>query len=165
MSVNQNYSEQTVLKALHWLDQQPDNWSEHIKDSNVAVKMYLKSQEKNKEKESSFTKEVTQLLKTEAEENPSFKQKDFEEEDVGAFLTNKHKTSPPANEPLSHSFFKKETETSALEKKEVLSNFLDEKSLQTLKQTKNQLNIQNEEEALRLLIQLGQNCLKKLFSN
>ena len=42
--------------------------------------------------------------------------------------------------------------------------FLDETSLQTLEKTKQDLNIEKEEEALRLLIQLGRNSLQKLFS-
>lgn len=165
MSLNQNYSEQTVLKALHWLNRQPDNWSEHVKDSNVAVKMYLKSQKKNGKKESSFAKEVAQVLKTEVEESPPFRQEELKEEELGAFLMNKPQTSSPANGSLHNSLFEEDIKTSVSEGKKTLIDFLDERSLQTLKQTKSQLNIRSEEEALRLLVQLGRNCLEKLFSN
>lgn len=163
MSLNQRYSEQTVLKALNWLDKQPDNWSEHIKDSNIAVKMYLKSQGKNKERKLAFTKEIKQFLKTEDEEASPFREKILEEkEPLGAFLT-KQTASPPANWPSNISFPTQEKEPPILKEEKSLVELLDEKSRQALKTTKSQLNLEQEEEALKLLIQLGRNCLEKLF--
>ena len=65
MSLNRKYSQQTVIKALHWLDKQPDNWINHITDSNIAVKMYLKSQQSNIKNPSAFEKELKTLLQPE----------------------------------------------------------------------------------------------------
>ena len=171
MSLNQSGSEQTILKALHWLDKQPDNWAEHIKDTNIAVKMYLKSQKPNPS--NSFTKEIKTFLKTKDKESASFQQQSpTEEELIDAFLTNKEmplacssvsqnqKPSPPAK--LSEFVSKEKEET--LFPKEKMPFFLDKISLQTLEKTKQDLNIEKEEEALRLLIQLGRNSLQKLFS-
>ena len=98
MSLYSNNPEPTVLKALHWLNKQPDNWAEHIKDTNVAVKMYLKSQNKCNKQKSSFSKEITQLLT----KDENFKN----EEPIGAFLINKlpvgkeeQNPSPPLTNP------------------------------------------------------------------
>ena len=167
MSIHSNHPEPTVLKALHWLNKQPDNWAEHIKDTNIAVKMYLKSQNKcdkqsNKQK-STFSKEITQLLTKDEE----FKN----EEPLGAFLTNKlpaeykeeQTPSPPADQPFSSPLSEDKANHLFLEKKEARSFFLDEKSLNSLEKTKKELNMKNEQETLRLLIQLGRKSIEKLY--
>ena len=176
----QAYSKQIILKALKWLDSQPGNWAELIKDQNIAVKMYLKSQRKNKEEESSFKKELSPFLKTETKESSPFKEQSPEQE-LGAFLKNKPETPSPLKEELfrgrealkNKAFLENRPvlesqnvldKTQALESQKQEAVFLDEKSLQALEKTKQQLNLQKEEEALRLLIQLGRNSLEKLFS-
>ena len=153
MSLNHRYSEPTVLKALHWLNQQPHNWAEHIKDSNIAVKMYLKSQnKKNQEEEPPFKKEIQQFLK---EDKNSEK-----EEPAGAVLIKK--SSPPANWPSDSSDFK-ERQPVLLEEKHP-AFFLDEKSWDALEKVKKELNIEQDQEALRVLIQLGQRSLNQWLS-
>ena len=156
MPFYQNHSETTVKKALHWLNEQDNDWSKHIKDSNIAVKMYLKSQKK--ERESSSQKEI---------------QNSFLKE-TGAVLKNfSAQKSPPANFSPAENFDSlKNLRKSKLDKEdsnlseqtkpseEVLH--LDEKSRQALKQTKKELNLESEKEVLRLLIQLGRKSLNKL---
>lgn len=166
MSFDHSYSDPTVVKALHWLNQQPDNWAEHIKDSNIAVKMYLKSQKQNKAKESSFKKEIKQFLKkdTKTEE---------EQEPTGAFLRKNHKplfdphwTENPKISPSADSKSSSiEKEEPLLKRKEQKLFSLDEKSLEALKKTIKELNIHSEQEALRMLIQLGRKNLEKLISS
>ena len=169
MPFNHHYPEPTVLKALHWLDKQPNNWTEYIKDTNIAVKLYLKSQYKDNKAESNFTKEIKQFLKTKDKNSKS-------KEPVGAFLTNKQPPSalksdfkkkqsplPPADRYFNNLLPTKEKDSSFLEAKAQRAFFLDEKSWESLEKTKKKLNVQNEEEVLRLLIQLGRNSLEKLF--
>ena len=90
MSPNFNYSRPTVLKALHWLNEQPHRWAHHIKDSNIAVRMYLKSQKQNRE--SNFKKEIQKFIKD---------SKLKSEDPPGAILRKNLKlldqTSPPAD--------------------------------------------------------------------
>ena len=190
----QTYSKQIVLKALKWLDNQPGNWAELIKDQNIAVKMYLKSQRKNRSEESSFKKELRPFLKTETKESLSFKEQNWDkEQELGAFLKNRPETPSPQEENFHPPSTKDSKELFLSKSREVLKNkdlsenrpllesqngldrvqplesqkqeavFLDEKSRQALEKTKQQLNLQKGEEALRLLIQLGRNSLKKLF--
>ena len=145
MPFHKNYSENTLKKALHWLDKQEEDWPQYIKDSNIAVQMYLKSQTKEeKENPSPFQKELQSFLGS----------------DTGAVSTDFNKspsakatTAPFQKNPLSF-----------LETKSSKNNtfILDEKSLQALEQTKKELNIENDEEALRLLIQLGKKSLNRL---
>ena len=54
----------TIQKALYWLNKQDQNWSHHIKDSNIAVKMYLKSQKKESEACSEFQKKLENYCET-----------------------------------------------------------------------------------------------------
>ena len=170
MPFHHRYPEPTVLKALHWLDQQPNNWTEHIKDTNIAVKMYLKSQHRNNKKKSTFTKEIKQFLKTEDKNSKN-------KESVGAFLTKKQpsafhsdfekkqKPLPPADGHFSSLLSTEDKNRTFLEAKAQRAFFLDEKSWESLEKTKKKLNVQNEEEVLRLLIQLGRNSLEKLFAS
>ena len=134
MSFHQNYSESDFKKAMHWLNKQDHNWPQHIKDKNIAVQMYLKSQKKE---ESSFNKELEPFLSQE----------------TGAVSTD-FKQSPSAPAPVqknSQTCYKKPTTFT-----------LDKKSLQALDQIKKEFNIQSDEEALRLIIQLGLKSLNRL---
>ena len=144
MSFQKNYSENTLKKALHWLDEQDHGWSQHIKDSNVAVQMYLKSHKKEEPEENPFQKEM----------------KSFLSEDIGAVSTD-FKQSPPAKDfnKLSLKSAEPFLETNSFKNN---SFSLDEKSLQSLELVKKELNIKSNEEALRLLIQLGQKSLNRL---
>ncbi|MDE0091786.1 MAG: hypothetical protein OXN83_00700 [Oligoflexia bacterium] len=137
MSFHPNYSENTLKKALHWLDKQDHNWPQHIKDNRIAVQMYLKSHKKEEEKESFFQKELQGFLNQE----------------TGAVSTD-FKKSPSAKQSTAPCQETKSFKSSSFS--------LDEKSLQAIEKTKKELNIQNEEEALRLLIQLGQKSLNRL---
>ncbi len=188
----QAYSQQTVLEAIHWLKGQPDNWAEYIKDSNIAVKMYLKSCKKDEKKESFFKKESNQFLSQKTEDAGPFKEHNLkEEQELGACLTDtnhrplqtkspsfgeeqtclfdKDEPSPSANLNSSCSLNQKESSSMEIkdqnifEEENKLFNCLDKKSLQVLQKAKEQLNIQREEETLRLLIQLGYKALKKLL--
>ena len=142
MPFYKSYSENTLKKALHWLDQQDQGWPQHIKDRNIAVQMYLKSQ-KQEEEESSFPKEL----------------QDFLGPNMGAVSTDFNKRPPAkATAPCPEnkkSFFEKEAGLN----KPLL---LDEKSRQALEMAKKELNIQSDEEALRLMIQLGRKSLNRL---
>ena len=174
MSLNQNLQEKNLFKALHWLNNQPNHWAQHITDSKVALKMYLKSQNKKQKPSNNFSKEINKVLKAKKEEKAPFQTQSLtQKEDIGAFLTKR-------KEPLVSSLSKKqsqslpaktkpvkekEEELVLLEKKEVQPFYLDEISLQTVKQIKKNLNMEQEEEVLRLLIQLGQHSLQKLISN
>ena len=142
MPFPKSYSETTLKKALYWLDQQDHGWPQYIKDSRIAVQMYLKSQKK--EEESLFQKEL----------------KEFLDPNMGAVSTDFNK-SPSAQAVSAPS---QKNTTSVLEisglKNSVFT--LDEKSLLALAQTKKELNIKSDKEALRLLIQLGQKSLSRL---
>ena len=142
MSFYQKQSKNTLKKALHWLDEQDNNWIEHIKDSRVAVQMYLKSQKKEEEG-TGFQKELKAFLK-----EPGAVSMDFQK-------------SPPAK---TAPYMENSSKFSSLKLEKPLKNSftLDEKSWQALKQAKIELNLQSNEEALRLLIQLGQKSLKRL---
>ena len=172
MSVHLSYSEQTVLKALQWLDKQPHNWANHITDTNIAVKMYLKSQKKQ-EWHSPFAKEIKKIIGAEKTENLN-----PQEEPTGAFLIKQplpslnvlqqsvlqKQTSSPANFHSNKASCNKEEEDFFPEERKKQSFVLDEKSLQALEEVKKEFNIEKEEEALRFLIQFAQKSLKKFFS-
>ena len=142
MPLHKSYSENTLQKALHWLNKQDHNWPQHIKDSNIAVQMYLKSQKTEEEKELSFQKELKEFLS----QDPGAVSTDFNKSPSA-----KTKTAP--SQKTARPFLSEKTFT------------LDEKSLQALEQTKKELNIQSKEEALRLLIQLGQKSLNRLYTD
>lgn len=176
MPVYQNYSTQTVLEAFQWLNKQPGNWMKHIKDKNTMVKMYLKSHKRENTGESTFKKELNQFLETEQEKNP---ENHTNEQEWGAYLVKQQKTSssepshpvcvetpPPSTLISKEDISPKNTSTPnrTLPSENTLVDFLDEKSLQSLKTAQAQLNIQNEEETLRVLIQLGCQSLEKHFS-
>ena len=240
MSINHNSSKPVVLKALHWLNKQPDNWGEHIKDTNIAVKMYLKNQNKPKESPSPFAREIKQFVKEEKRPEPAgaflidrtsaafFAKKpdddskknkhspwspakelvpsppyentksihDFSgSEREGIFLEKKPKecfkekqtASPPAKKACAspsksdrdklfledsdlntkRDFIEKQSsvlESDPRLKENKLPAFvLDEISLKSLKKTKKELNIEADQEALRLLIQLGRKSIEKLY--
>lgn len=158
MSLNHQNPEPVILKeALHWLNQQPDNWAEYIKDSNIAVKMYLKSQ--NRRNKSSFQKEIQQFVTKEEQKNLK--------EPAGAVLAKKPPpplapVKSPPSPPLDW-LSSRPAPLKELEKK-TEPIFLDQKSLEALENTKRELNIKDEEEALRLLIQIGRKSLNKLIA-
>lgn len=167
MSLNSQQSRQTLQKALHWLEKQPGNWSELIKDSDVAVKMYLKSQNKSSiNSKENWVKEVSPFLKPEPDKLDSIETQSFRKKEVFSLtkkdspsnnsdISRKGQNSPPAD--WADLLPQKKTST---QKK---AFFLDQVSLSALEKTKKELNLEKEEEALRLLIQLGQQSLKKLF--
>lgn len=142
MPFQKSYSEKTLKKALHWLGQQDHGWPQHIKDSNVAVQMYLKSN-KDKKKENSFQKELQEFLN----------------EDIGAVSTD-FSSQPPAKNFIETA---PKSKPPFLEQSPIKNNSfcLDEKSRQSLELVKKELNIQSDQEALRLLIQLGQKSLSR----
>ena len=143
MTFQKQYSKSTLKKALCWLDKQDHGWSQHVKDSQVAVQMYLKSNKKEEEEENSFQEEL----------------KSFLNEDLGAVSTDFNR-SPPAKKrtqpPQQTQAF---LEASSLKDN---SFCLDKKSLESLELVRKELNIQSREEALRLIIQLGERNLKGL---
>lgn len=113
----------------------------------------------------SFKKEISQFL------NTNDKASHFSEEAPGAILLKQKSpplnekpaqkevfTSPPANEINTSS--KELGSALFLEKKR--SFRLDEKSQKALEKTQQELNIENEQEALRVLIQLGRKSLERL---
>ena len=209
MSLNHKHSQQTVVKALHWLDKQPDNWINHITDSNIAVKMYLKSQKNSRENPSAFEKELKTLLKPEkislCQKSNGGQQNNFDKENLqkntdktfGARLTKQasplsallQKPSPPSQHPeeqlsrqktnpppaKEEQVFSQKTNPSPAKEEQPLSQktnpwpenkrgffCLDTASQQAVEQTKKELNMERQEEALRALIQLGRRLLKKL---
>ena len=169
MPFYQNYPQNTVFKALEWLKQQPGGWSQHIKDSNIAVKMYLKSKKHTLATESDFKKELKELEQGSTQKTKeAFKTKEFTE--AGAVLINQQpaKQKLELKKELAHNPHKKPCPVGGISEKssklallkqslcEKQAFYLDQKSLKSLKQVKDILNIQQDEEALRLLIQLGQ---------
>jgi len=170
----------TVQKALHWLYKQDENWSKHIKDSNTAVKMYLKSHKKvtppsqfqkklsavceadfavqiknNTVKESSktfqkFSKNFNNSLSAGTPESPP--QKD---------LSQKYLRNPgvPADKLP---FFSKKEAPCQEDQQEGQDVRLDPRSLQTIEDIKKEWNLKSLEESLRLLIQAGKKSLNRL---
>lgn len=59
-SYQQQYSRQTIQKALAWLKNQQQELAEHITDINLVVKLYLKNKERIPTC-NSFTKELIAL--------------------------------------------------------------------------------------------------------
>ena len=165
MSLSSHYSKSTMLKALRWLNEQPHHWASHIKDSNIAVHMYLKSQKQNKESE--FKKEIQQFIKA-----PKIKN----EEPPGAVLRKAlkpyNRASPPASGPDSKQeaplFFpadqkRKESDPLVCSNQSSAEIFLDKRSLEALEAVKRELNMQSRQEALKLLIQMGWKSLQRCF--
>lgn len=168
MPFNEPAVKPIVLKqALHWLNQQPDNWAKYIKDSDVAVKMYRKSQNHN-HKACSFKKEIQKVLNAKPEEEDPLKQHSLKDL-TGAVLIKKSSphfktyievqkpTSPPAINSTSCLSEKEEVKTRSP------AFVLDKKSLETVMNTKKDLNIQDDQEVLRLLIQIGRKNLDQLW--
>lgn len=175
----------TVQKALHWLYRQDENWPKHIKDSNTAVKMYLKSQKTEKPssqfqkklsavceadfavqiknntvKESSKTfqklsKNFNNTLSAGTPESPP--QKDLAQKDP----TQKDLRSPgvPADKLP---FFSEKEDPCQEGQQEGQDVRLDPRSLQTIEDIKKEWNLKNFEESLRLLIQAGKKSLNRL---
>ncbi|MCY4320851.1 MAG: hypothetical protein OXC37_00380 [Bdellovibrionaceae bacterium] len=139
-----SYSKNTLKEAFNWLDKQEHNWSKYIKDSNIAIQMYMKSQKEKEKKKTNFQKELQGFLK----------------ENIGAISTD-FNNQPPANKLRAP--FEKNI-PSFLENKDLQNKAftLDEKSLQALEKTKKELNISCNKEALKILIQLGQKSLNRL---
>ena len=54
----QKYNRQTIQKAIGWLKEQPQDLTGHITDVNLAVRLYLNSQKKEKKNNSSFAEEL-----------------------------------------------------------------------------------------------------------
>lgn len=173
------YSHQTLFKALHWLKQQPEGISSHIKDSRIAVKMYLKSQDQH-QTDSQWSKSLSKYLKI-----SNSQQKDKLASLESTFKNNKlkkTKTNKLAIEQLNLST--KDLNNTCLDKQASLfpsdleqllpkrktchlkKQFeLDKISLQSLRQIQQEFNIKSEEEALRFLIQFAKKSLQKLFSD
>lgn len=130
----QAYTQQTVKKAMSWLEQQPSGLSQSIKDVNTAVELYLRNQ-KDTEAETStkFTKELKKFCDQES-------------------LPDSEALPPAHSAPFSFA----ETESSFEES-------LDIKSQNLLKQTAEELNLSSPQEALRLLIQLGYKSLQNFL--
>lgn len=150
MSLDMKAEKPLVLKALHWLEKQPHNWSSHIKDSNVAVRMYLKSQKK-KEGEMAFQKELQDFVKG----------REKKEEATGAQIIKKDFSPKKADRGKEEPALKDRSSLSFKTPWDL--NALDERSLEALDLVKDQLNLQNKEEALRALIQLGLKHFQKNF--
>ena len=55
---SQKYNKQTIQKAIGWLREQPQDLTGHITDVNLAVRLYLNSQKKEKKNKSSFAEEL-----------------------------------------------------------------------------------------------------------
>ena len=154
------HNRQTVQKALGWLRQQPQDLTGHITDVNLAVKLYLNSQKKEENNNSSFTEELQRL--SGITQNKKEKQGITEiiEAHSAAFI---HQRSfSDSEEFLPEDPFPLENKEKK-NKEERLSFLLDEKSKEALKKAQNQLNIPMEE-TLKALIQLGCYALQTLFT-
>ena len=148
-----------LSKALHWLDKQPDNWDKYIKDSHVAIQMYLKAQAPKKKE--CFKKEIQKFLKP-AIDKTSPSHNEIIKEEEATFLIKKENPSSAlekedSSPPATDSFFPKKKDPFCPEK----FFFLDKKSIESLKETKKHLNIEKEDEALRVLIQIGKSTLQR----
>ena len=180
----------TIQKALYWLNKQDHNWPQHIEDSNTAVKMYLKSQ-KGQTEPSEFQKKLEKFCSKEKEGAFLIADSSFDKKQELKSQTSFLKASPPQNlHQKKTAAIKKERSWTACESKsfaglqaapphlkpaplkEVLFSessglgpqtfVLDERSLQSLEETKKEWNLQSSQDALRLLIQAGEKSLNRL---
>ena len=143
----QAYTKETVKKALAWLSEQQPDWAHHIKDIDIAVRLYLKSKTQNslKIKQNIFTEELKKICMDSCE---------FPKEESISETQNEEKvkeSSPPAIDETNS--------TRYLDP----SSFLDSRSQSFIEKTKDQLNLTQDDEVLRLLIRMGYNSIKSLL--
>ena len=76
----QKYNRQTIQKAIGWLKKQPQDLTGHITDVNLAVRLYLNSQKKEKKNNSSFAEELRKLsgIKKDSQKNWNIISETFE---------------------------------------------------------------------------------------
>ena len=145
----QAYTKETVKEALAWLNEQQSDWSLYIKDMDIAVRLYLKSRSQNKlkTKQNIFTEELKKICVDSCEfpkEAISLNEKNPEGE-------GEEKSSPPATEDITSSYFSPEEFS------------LDSRSQNLIEKAKDKLNLTQDDEVLRLLIQVGYQALHSLL--
>ena len=179
------YSKALLKDVLRWLNLQPHQFATHIKDMDVAVKMYLKAHKHSKkpeEKKSQREEELKQLLAQGANGQKQSK-KDGNQNAPAVVLTNKQysfdfslpassgqqeaedasKKMAKATAPVSSATAFSSSSPSLDAKQSLFA--LDERSLQTLRKTKEDFNLEKDADALRLLIQMGRKQMDKSFSS
>lgn len=182
----QAYTKETLQKAYSWLLRQSPEIKEMARDQEILVSLYLKAQRNGEEALDrpsihNFRSELKNLADMMTDLNSSdstsqdFSSKQTLNSHARAPLTasksidstSTTSSSPSGSTSLtSHNFTEgaNETKSSAKLKTKVpqdsILDFLDEKSMQYLKQTRERFNLSNESEALRLLISAGMEKLK-----
>lgn len=142
----QAYTKETVNQALAWLNEQQPEWSLYIKDIDIAVRLYLKSRSKDalQSKKNIFTEELKKICMDSCE-FPEEKANSLEEVNTKNLLEN---TLPPA----------KATPQTLISKES-----LDLKSQDFIQKAKDQLNLTQDDEVLRLLIRIGYHSLESFL--
>ena len=154
------HNRQTIQKALGWLRQQPQDLTSHITDVNLAVKLYLNSQKKEENNNSSFTEELQRL--SGITQNKKEKQGITEIIEAHSAAFTHQKSFSDSEEFLPEDTLPLENKEKE-NKEERLSFLLDKKSKEALEKAQNQLNIPMEE-TLKALIQLGCHSLQTLLN-
>lgn len=177
----QAYTKETLQKAYSWLLRQSPEIKEMARDQEILVSLYLKAQRNGEEALDrpsihNFRSELKNLadmmtdLNSTDLSNQDFLSKPIATSHAGTAST--QASHQPSSSSLGSVSFPSVTSgegshdnKSSAKMKTKLSHdsvldFLDEKSMQYLKQTKERFNLSHESEALRLLIAAGMEKLK-----
>lgn len=180
MAVTQNlapeaYTRDTLVKAIEWVSSQPPQVRERAKSADLIVSLYLAARRKAAATmESPQTESFKADLKSLAEE--------FRAADEPALAP----PSPPPPQPMpatrspSHTTFEPQAQAAPPQSvparfpsavrapaQRAVQNFqwaVDDRSLEIAREVQDRFNLSQESEALRLLIQLGSERMRQLFS-
>lgn len=173
----QAYTKETLTKAFHWLQSQPEQVRENVKTPDALVALFMKAHRGNKiwevdapQSSRSFKDELRSL----AQEVKHFEDRSVSPEtgfssstySFTAAASGSPNGSPsPANQTSSLNMSSPLSgETSfTLQAPAHLVGSLDERSRQYLKLVKDRLNLGSEHEALRVLITLGFEKLRSVL--
>ena len=144
----QAYTKETVKEAFAWLNERQSDWSLYVKDIDTAVRFYLKSRSQNKLK----TKQsITEELKKLCVDSCEFPKETIPLDTKSPEQERERKSSPPATEDITSSYFSSEEFS------------LDSRSQNLIEKAKEKLNLTQDDEVLRLLIQIGYQSLQSLL--
>lgn len=145
-----SYTKQTAWEALRWLKRQKEDWAKDIHDVDVAVQLYLNFKNREQARKKEFSKELQKLC---VNDPVSLVTQDKEEKpDSSSPLVLNTDSSPSLSDTPSQSSLPSTVS-------------LDEKTQELLAKTAARLNLNDEKDALNILIQFGFASLQTLLKD
>ena len=140
----QAYTKETMKKAFQWLESQEGDWTECIKDTSIVVRLYLNSKERGGKvpQTKEFQEELKKFCTPNTEIQPPTPANPIPITQTSNPLT-VDEAIPPCDTKASY-----EAQTP-----------LDSKSLYAVQKAKEIINLDRDEDALRVLIQVGYSTL------